>query len=520
MLKRLTSISTLSLLGVILFLATPRMVLSQTNTLVRPGFWAERRDLSIVAVTPVAIRCLPHLACSSGTITVTCEGAPRQYNNFCAACCPEGSDCGNNPSLCRQMSPCNDTDACTEDLCEVDGYDNCEFAEASCIHRPLPTDDGNKCTQDSCDSKIGVKNEPLPGIDDGNLCTEDKCDAAAGNITHTPVAMNDGNACTEDSCDSATGLKHLAINFDDGNPCTKDSCDPAKGVLHEAIPNCPPPSCGNGTREPDKGEECDDGNTQAGDGCNSACTKEPVCGNTILEGSEQCDDGNRLAGDGCDVNCRREQPPVPSPIPPPPPPPPPAEQPMFICFTGKEVVIDGSTGKETPIEESYRCPRLATLTALGTEQFQHAISINEAYDDVEDDPTPENLKRFHDAIQNYVLYRAKMHMTDETERLREQEYPNIFGVVLLGRGEKSLASLGLLSQESLTKFHQKLLTQDLVFKDGKILKKTDLTQSGGQTGALMVQPSAVQLPEEPPIVSPLWAVDRLQAVGGGCNLIR
>lgn len=474
MLKRLASISTLPLLGAILFLVTPRMGLSQTRTLsqgtpeftanastketslLRPGFWAERRDLSIVDVVRVPIRCLPHLACSSGTVTVTCEGAPRQFNNFCAACCPEGSDCGNNPSLCRLTSPCNDTDACTEDLCVVDPYDNCEFAEASCSHRPLPADDGNKCTQDSCDPKTGVKNEPLLGINDGNLCTEDKCDTATGNITHTPVAIDDGNACTRDSCNPTTGE-----------------------MTHTPIPDCPrvPPPPSPPPPSPP-----------------SSPPPPPP------------------------------PPPPPSvkevPPPPPPPPPPLAEQPMFICFTGKEVVIDGSTGKETPIEEPYRCPRLATLTALGTEQFRHAVSINEAFDDLEDDPAPENLKRFHDAIQNYVLYRAKMHMTDETERLQEQEYPTIFGLVLLGSGEKRTASLGLLSQDSLTTFHQKLLTEDLIFKDGKILKKTDLTQSGGQTGALMVEPSAVQLPEEPPVVRPLWAVDRLQAVGGGCQLIR
>lgn len=33
-----------------------------------------------------------------------------------------------------------------------------------------------------------------------------------------------------------------------------------------------------------------------------------VCGNGIAEGNEQCDDGNTTAGDGCSANCQLEAP--------------------------------------------------------------------------------------------------------------------------------------------------------------------------------------------------------------------
>jgi cysteine-rich repeat protein len=111
-------------------------------------------------------------------------------------------------------------------------------------------------------------------------------------------------------------------------------------------------TCGNSVVE--SGEDCDDGNLVAGDGCESDCTftctqgdakcddKDPcdgmescsaqhvcqkgtnladgsscgtgkickvgvcsdtVCGDGFVSGTEQCDDGNTVAGDGCESDC-------------------------------------------------------------------------------------------------------------------------------------------------------------------------------------------------------------------------
>jgi cysteine-rich repeat protein len=76
--------------------------------------------------------------------------------------------------------------------------------------------------------------------------------------------------------------------------------------------------CSNGWRE--AGEECDDGNDAAGDGCASNCTVEAKwacaaptpgqqdscsngCGGGTVAGVEECDDGNLLNGDGCGSSC-------------------------------------------------------------------------------------------------------------------------------------------------------------------------------------------------------------------------
>jgi cysteine-rich repeat protein len=63
--------------------------------------------------------------------------------------------------------------------------------------------------------------------------------------------------------------------------------------------------CGDGLL--DSSEACDDGNTQAGDGCSPICRLEANvsrCGDGLLNSGEACDDGNAQAGDGCTADCR------------------------------------------------------------------------------------------------------------------------------------------------------------------------------------------------------------------------
>ena len=62
--------------------------------------------------------------------------------------------------------------------------------------------------------------------------------------------------------------------------------------------------CGNKVVNTD--EECDDGNTVNGDGCNASCRKN-VCGDGVVhKGKEQCDENNQKDGDGCSKLCKSE----------------------------------------------------------------------------------------------------------------------------------------------------------------------------------------------------------------------
>jgi cysteine-rich repeat protein len=90
------------------------------------------------------------------------------------------------------------------------------------------------------------------------------------------------------------GVVESGEECDDGNPTANDGCN-ADCRFDAAI-------CGNAVFN--VGEECDDGNLVGGDGCDAGCRLEPaVCGNGILESGEECDDGNLVSDDGCDASC-------------------------------------------------------------------------------------------------------------------------------------------------------------------------------------------------------------------------
>jgi cysteine-rich repeat protein len=100
-----------------------------------------------------------------------------------------------------------------------------------------------------------------------------------------------------------TGTKTFNIMATDINGLTMS----ANQIHLECLPNNA--VCGNGIKE--VGEQCDDGNTNACDGCSPTCHVE-ACGNGIVECNEQCDDGpnNGTAGDSCSATCTELPPPL------------------------------------------------------------------------------------------------------------------------------------------------------------------------------------------------------------------
>ena len=239
----------------------------------------------------------PHQCAVASDSVVECP-QPEGLDAFClqAQCEPATGECLFVPDheglVCDNGDACTIGDKCEAGVCAAGAGANCN--------------DGNLCTDDSCDSTAGclhLDNEAA--CNDGDVCTtQDQCsagvcaggallvcddqDACNGLETCDPqvgclpgevLVCNDGNACNGvESCDSAAGcVGGGAISCDDDNLCTDDDCDPAEGCIH--LPNQ---------------NACDDGN---------ACTTGDVCGQGKCgySGSLECHDGNPCTNDSCDA---------------------------------------------------------------------------------------------------------------------------------------------------------------------------------------------------------------------------
>jgi cysteine-rich repeat protein len=154
------------------------------------------------------------------------------------------------------------------------------------------------------------------GIDAAGVPLGPVFDLGAPRFTVHTIAVPDGRYLN-----TFEGFSELAANF--SSTCGPSSTVCGNGVIYERCEECDdggansdvvPDACRTTCTLPrctdtvvDSGEECDDGNTEACDGCSPACTIEPglVCGDNLTASTcgEQCDDGNNGIGDGCTGQC-------------------------------------------------------------------------------------------------------------------------------------------------------------------------------------------------------------------------
>ncbi|HSP96093.1 MAG TPA: MopE-related protein [Candidatus Dormibacteraeota bacterium] len=193
-----------------------------------------------------------------------------------------------------------------------------QCTSGACVTTPVNCDDGNPCSQDTCDEALGCQHADQPdglSCSDGSVCTgEEIC--LGGQCSNAPnLDCDDGNDCTVDSCSEPNGCRNQPIPgcctsdadcadvsactynehceagscisdvlaCDDGNPCTSDSCNPAVGCVNIAVGN---------------GQVCGDG-----DFCNGVETCQfGVCSAGT---APDCSDGNNCTTDSCDpqVGC-------------------------------------------------------------------------------------------------------------------------------------------------------------------------------------------------------------------------
>ena len=158
-----------------------------------------------------------------------------------------------------------------------------------------------------------------PGAPAGGLCLL-AC-GAGGVCTGDPGPGDAATARCGDSVvqpNGADGVRGTADDeeCDDGNTVDGDGCNACKapfcgnqivdpgeacdGTI-DCCGGCKVGSCGDGVAA--CGEACDDGNMINTDGCTNNCTL-PVCGDGIVNGDDVCDDGNKVDADGCTNACQ------------------------------------------------------------------------------------------------------------------------------------------------------------------------------------------------------------------------
>lgn len=188
-------------------------------------------------------------SCSNGTCIFTpsvCDGNDVCETGRCdaedglckyeAIVCPDGQVCDPNTGDCVPCTTdhdCDDGNSCTDDTCDSSG--ECAFTP----NNTNSCDDADVCNGiEVCQAGGCVSGTPL-NCDDVDICTENSCEPVAGCI-FTPLCLadadcSDANLCTTDLCNDGC-CKNVAIGCPNGEICVDGECKPdsdGDGVIDE-----------------------------------------------------------------------------------------------------------------------------------------------------------------------------------------------------------------------------------------------------------------------------------------------
>jgi cysteine-rich repeat protein len=173
----------------------------------------------------------------------------------------------------------------------VDSSDNCR---ADCIVNHCG--DGFQNTAGAVDTREDC--DPPAACGAGSTCPTgftcngtNQCVASIGSKITSPQETSACNIdCSASACGDGKVNGSANEECDDGDTTDGDGCDSASV--------CRITRCGNGVQT--AGEACDDGDSNNNNTCSNNCTL-PACGNGVINTGETCDDGNSVNGDGCDT---------------------------------------------------------------------------------------------------------------------------------------------------------------------------------------------------------------------------
>jgi hypothetical protein len=251
-----------------------------------------------------------------------CQFVPNEADCNDGNLCTLADKCSQGTCQGTQAVNCNDDNLCTTDSCTP---------LQGCIHtfNSAPCDDQDACTiGEKCELGQCASGGQL-NCNDGNVCTLDSCDAKVGcEFVPTAGACSDTNACTVgDACLDGECAAGEPLNCDDNNPCTLDTCHPADGCEYTAIDGAcddkdqctTVDACVEGVCVGSVPLECLDSNPCTNDGCNAqtgctfiandafcddgdACTTLDQCsqGSCLGGPALSCDDSKECTTDSCD----------------------------------------------------------------------------------------------------------------------------------------------------------------------------------------------------------------------------
>ena len=190
--------------------------------------------------------------------------------------CTVNEACDNGKCVAGVPFSCDDGNVCTDDSCESIG----KSEMYSCKHLPnqATCTDNDACTLDDGCAGMSCKSKSVAICDDSNICTNDSCDPVAGCVfLPNEVTCTDNDACTsDDKCVDKVCKSGVPLNCSDTNDCTTDLCKSETGCYFENNQNV-----------------CSD---------NNVCSVDDKCeaGVCIAGLTKNCDDANLCTVDSCD----------------------------------------------------------------------------------------------------------------------------------------------------------------------------------------------------------------------------
>lgn len=157
------------------------------------------------------------------------DGNPCTLNDVCVGGLPDLACVGGT----RAGLPCTSVAQCPGDV--VTPSPRCEQVQPPTCQPGAPktcANDGNACTDDTCNFLTGQCGTPRTCLDDDNPCTDDVCDPGTGVCGMPNVEpCSDDDPCTVgDECSAGACVPGVAPTCpDDGNTCTVDVCNPRTG---------------------------------------------------------------------------------------------------------------------------------------------------------------------------------------------------------------------------------------------------------------------------------------------------